>query len=40
MSLTIYQAFSYGKLGMMYAGRLITGLGTGSVTVIVPLVRI
>ncbi|TVY42528.1 putative quinate permease, partial [Lachnellula subtilissima] len=31
------QAFCYGRLGMMYAGRLITGLGTGSVTVIVPL---
>ncbi|TVY56075.1 putative quinate permease, partial [Lachnellula suecica] len=31
------QTFCYGNLGMMYAGRLITGLGAGSVTVIVPL---
>jgi hypothetical protein len=25
---------------MMYVGRLIAGLGTGSITVVVPLVRI
>lgn len=25
---------------MMYAGRLITGLGAGSATVVIPLVRI
>lgn len=34
------QTFSYGNLPMMYAGRLITGLGAGSITVTVPLVRI
>lgn len=32
------QTFSNGKLDMMYIARVITGLGTGSVTVIVPLV--
>ncbi|KAG4435614.1 hypothetical protein IFR05_008889 [Cadophora sp. M221] len=31
------QTFSYGNLGMMYAGRFFTGLGTGGTTVVVPL---
>lgn len=34
----LLQTFCYGKLGMMYIGRLIAGLGTGGVTVVVPLV--
>lgn len=33
----LLQTFSYGNLAMMYAGRFITGLGAGSVTVTVPL---
>lgn len=35
--LTSSQTFSNGSLSMMYTGRLIAGLGTGSITVIVPL---
>ncbi|KUJ15196.1 general substrate transporter [Mollisia scopiformis] len=33
----LLQTVSYGNLSMMYAGRFITGLGAGSVTVTVPL---
>jgi hypothetical protein len=33
------QTFSYGSLGMMYAGRFITGMGAGSATALVPTVR-
>ena len=36
---TTIKTFSYGRLVIMYIARIITGLGTGSVTVIVPLVR-
>lgn len=31
------QTFSYGRIDMMYIGRLVTGMGTGSATVIIPL---
>jgi MFS family permease len=34
----VLQTFSHGKLDMMYTGRLITGLGAGGATVVVPLV--
>ncbi|RDW68273.1 hypothetical protein BP5796_08930 [Coleophoma crateriformis] len=33
----VLQTFSHGRLGMMYAGRLVTGIGAGCVTVVVPL---
>lgn len=34
----VLQTFSYGSLDKLYVGRVITGLGAGAVTVVVPLV--